>query len=239
MKRTARAWLAALGIASSAQAGTLLVGSGATVDLGTGSLALGCADLDVAGTFSAGGVGFTQGRDVAIATSGTLHGNSATLELSGDWDNQGSFVAGTSSVRMVDGCGLLSAVVSGKSSFYNLDIGTSSAKQIRFEAETTQWIANLLAFGGAPGSLLQIRSTVDGTAARLEVQGSSSATYVDVQDNDASSGNPIALGSDSVKGPNTPGWQLSAVIPLLPPLALGALALGLAGWGRRALRSST
>ena len=45
-----------------------------------------------------------------------------------------------------------------------------------------------------------------------------------------------ALGSDSVKGSNTPGWQASAMVPLLPPAALAALALGLAGWGRRALR---
>jgi hypothetical protein len=232
MKRAACAWLVAFGIASSAQAGSVSVGANASLDLGTGSLALGCADLDVAGSLSAGGVGFTQGRDVAIAPSGTLHGNSATLELSGDWDNQGTFDAGTSTVRMVDGCALLSAVVSGKSSFHNFVVESAGGKQIRFEAKTTQQVTNLLSFAGVLGSLLQIRSTADGTPAYLEAAGASSATYVDVQDNDATPGSPIVLGSDSVKGPNTPGWQLSAEIPLLPPLALAALAFALAAVAR-------
>ncbi|HEX5051446.1 MAG TPA: hypothetical protein VFZ65_06710, partial [Planctomycetota bacterium] len=206
MKGAACTWLAALGIASSAWAGSVSVGANASLDLGTGSLALGCADLDVLGTMSAGVVGFTQGRDVAIDSNGTLNGNSATLELSGDWDNQGTFVAGTSTVRMVDGCGLLSAVVSGKSSFHNFEVISAGGKQIRFEAKATQQVTNLLSFAGVLGSLLQIRSTVDGTPAYLEAAGASSATFVDVQDNDATPGGPIALGSDSVKGSNTPGW---------------------------------
>ena len=234
MRRAACAWLAALGIAASAQAGNVSVGANASFDLGTGSLALGCADLDVAGTVSAGGVGFTQGRDVAIGSNGTLNGDSATLELSGDWDNQGTFVAGTSTVRMVDGCALLSAVVSGKSSFHNFVVESAGGKQIRFEAKATQQVTNLLSFAGVLGSLLQIRSTVDGTPAYLDAEGASSASFVDVQDNDATPGGPVMLGSDSVKGPNTPGWQLSAEIPLLPPLALAALAFALAAVARTA-----
>ena len=39
-----------LGLAAPASAGTLTVGVGSTFDLGTGSLALGCADLAVTGT---------------------------------------------------------------------------------------------------------------------------------------------------------------------------------------------
>jgi hypothetical protein len=235
MKRALAALVLGVAMASPAQAGSVSVGANASLDLGTGSLALGCADLDVAGTLSAGGVGFTEGRDVAIAPSGTLAGNSATLELSGDWDNQGTFDAGTSTVRMVDGCGLLSAVVAGKTSFHNFEVTSSSGKQIRFEAGTTQQVTSLLSLAGAIGSLLQIRSTQDGDAAYLDVQGASNASYVDVQDNDATPGSPIALGSDSVKGSNTPGWQLSAAIPLLPPLAWVALALSLAASARRAL----
>ena len=56
-----------LGLAAPASAGNLTVGAGSTLDLGTGSLALGCADLDVAGTLTAGSVGLTGARDVAIA----------------------------------------------------------------------------------------------------------------------------------------------------------------------------
>jgi hypothetical protein len=234
MKRAA-ALLASLW-AASALAGTVTVGSNASLDLSTGSLALGCADLDVAGTLAGGSVGFSGGRDVTITSSGVVQGDTATLELSGDWDNQGTFVPGTSTVRIVDGCSLLSGMILGKTSFYELEIESASGRQVTFEAGTTQQVTGAFSVAGVDGNLLKIRSSVGGEAAWLNVSGASSATFVDVEDNDATPGGPIALGSDSVKGPNTPGWQASAVIPLLPPAALAALALGLAGWARRALR---
>ncbi len=77
MKRTSLALITSLiafGIAPAASAGNLTVGSGATFDLGTGSLALGCADLDIAETLTAGSVGFSAARDVAIVPGGTLNG---------------------------------------------------------------------------------------------------------------------------------------------------------------------
>jgi hypothetical protein len=221
-----------LALSAPSLAGTLTVGSGSSVDLGTGSLALGCADLDVLGTLSAGGVGFTGGRDVVITPSGVLNGNSATLQLAGDWDNTGTFNAGTSSVQMVDGCGLLSAVVAGNTSFNNFAMSTASAKQVSFTAGTTQTVSGLLVAVGSLGNLLQIRSTLNGAAAFLNVQGSSSTSFVDVQDNNALAGHPIGLPSNSVKGSNTPGWLLTPVIPLLPPLAGAALGLALLALAR-------
>jgi hypothetical protein len=74
------------------------------------------------------------------------------------------------------------------------------------------------------GALLQIRSTLGGSAAFLDIQGTSSASFVDVQDNDATAGNLIALGPDSVKGPNTSGWDLPDLVPSIS--LLGALVLG-------------
>jgi hypothetical protein len=208
-----------------ALAGNLTVGSGSSLDLGTGSLALGCADLDVLGTMSAGTVGFTQGRDVTITPTGVMNGDAATLQLSGDWDNLGSFVAGTSSVQITDGCGLLSGVVNGDTSFNNLSLSSTSGNQVSFTAGTTQTVTGVFSISGVSGNLLKIRSTIDGVLAFLNVQGSSSTSFVDVNDNDATAGNDIALGSESVKGPNTPGWLLSPMIPLLPPL-VGVLLLG-------------
>jgi hypothetical protein len=211
--------------AAPALAGNLTVGSGSSLDLGTGSLALGCADLDVLGTLTAGSVGFTQGRDVTITPSGVMNGNSATLQLSGDWDNTGSFVPGTSSVRITDGCGLLSGVVNGNSSFHNLELSSTSGKQVTFTAGTTQTVGAAFTVSGATGNLLKIRSTIGGSKAFLDVQGSASAAHVDVQDNDALPGVNIPMSGDSLKGPNTPGWLLSPMVPLLPPLG-AALLLG-------------
>jgi hypothetical protein len=208
-----------------ALAGNLTVGSGSSLDLGTGSLALGCADLDVLGTLSAGTLGFTQGRDVTITPGGVMNGNSATLRLSGDWDNTGSFVAGTSSVQISDGCGLLSSTVVGDTTFNNLELSSSSGKQVNISAGSTQSVAGSFLAAGASGNLLKIRSTVGGTQAFLNVQGSGSATDVDVADNSALPGNNIPMSAGSIKGPNTPGWLLSPAIPLLTPLA-GLLLLG-------------
>ena len=110
----------ALGLAAAASAGDLTVGAGSTLDLGTGSLALGCADLDVTGTLTAGTRGLQRRARRRDQPGGTVNGNSATLSLAGDWDNAGTFNAGTSTVEMVDGCALFSGVVAGNTSFANL-----------------------------------------------------------------------------------------------------------------------
>ena len=93
MRSATLAAAAILAVATGASAGQLSVGSGASVDLGAGSLALGCANLSVAGTMAAGTVGFDQARDVTIDPSGVLNGESATLQVAGDWDNAGTFNA--------------------------------------------------------------------------------------------------------------------------------------------------
>lgn len=237
-KLAAIAVSAALALSAPAWAGTFTVGANSSVDLGTGSLALGCADLDVLGSFTGGTVGFTQGRDVTITPSGVMNGNSATLELSGDWDNTGSFLAGTSTVRIVDGCGLLSGVINGNSSFNNLTLSTTTGKQVSFTANTTQTILGLFDVSGALSNLLKIRSTINGTKAFVNVQGSSATNFVDVQDNSAVPGNYIALSGTSIKGGNTPNWLTSVAIPLLPPLA-SLLVLGsLLALARRRLPAS-
>jgi hypothetical protein len=228
-----------LGLAAPAFAGDVMVGSGSTFDLGTGSLMLGCADLAVTGTLTAGSVGFSAARDVAINPGGVVNGNSAVLSLSGDWDNAGTFNAGTSTVQMVDGCALLSSVVVGDTSFANLSISTTSAKQVSFTAGSTQTVTGLLTLLGSAGSLLQIRSTLNGVAAFFDVSGTSSASFVDVQDNDAQPGNDIVLDANSVKGSNTPGWTFGIPVPLLGPVALTLLALLLLVSGQRWLSRPT
>ena len=108
---------AALVVLVSVAAGaSVTIGSGSSLDLGTGHLDLGCGDLTVAGTLSAGTVGFSAARDVTIEPAGVLNANSATLEVAGDWNNTGTFNAGTSSVNLGDGCGVTLATISGETS---------------------------------------------------------------------------------------------------------------------------
>jgi hypothetical protein len=190
----------------------------------------------VGGTLSAGRVGLAQARDVSIDPSGLVNGNSATLEVAGDWDNAGTFNAGTSTVQMVDGCGLLSAVVAGDTTFAHLEMTTTSGFLYSFVFGSTQTVTGSLTLLGAAANLLAIRSTLNGSEAFLNVQGSSSADFVDVEDNDATAGNPISLGPNSAKGSNSPGWNFALVIPALGILGLTLLAALLLGAGRRALQ---
>ena len=126
MRRLAPAAALVLLVATPSAAGVLTVGSGASVDLDTGSLDLGCADLSIAGTFSAGTVGFQQARDVTVETGGVLNGESATLEYTGVWDpSAGTFNAGTSDVSCVDGCGQTSCTLLGSTTFSSLSANTS------------------------------------------------------------------------------------------------------------------
>ncbi len=164
-----------------------------------------------------------------------MNGDSATLTVAGDWDNAGTFNAGTSTVQLVDGCGLTSAVIAGDTTFANLELTTTSGFLYSFVSGSTQAVTSSLTLLGAAENLLTIRSTLDGSEAFLNVQGTSSADFVDVQDNDASGGNPVALGPNSVKGSNTPGWLAAAVVPALGALGLAVLALSLLWGGRRAL----
>ncbi len=235
--RRAAAAAAFLALATGASAGQFTVGSGASLDLGTGSLDLGCADLTVAGTLSAGTAGFGQARDVTIDPSGLVNGNSATLEVAGDWDNAGTFNPGTSTVALVDGCGLASAVVAGDTTFANLEMTTTTGFFYSFTAGSSQTVTQALTLAGAAGNLLTIQSTLENQAASIDLQGTSSVSFVEVRDNDASAGNPITLPPNSVKGSNTPGWVLATAVPALSLLALVLLAVMLWRAGRRALTS--
>jgi hypothetical protein len=224
-----------LALTTAASAGQLTVGAGAAVDLGTGSLGLGCADLTVTGTLLAGNVGFTGGRDITIDPAGVVNGNSGTLQLSGDWDNSGTFNAGTSSVQIVDGCSLLSGVVFGSTTFAGLSITSTSSRLVSFQAGSTTTVTGGLTLAGQSGALLAIRSMLGGSPAFLAAFGTTSGQFVDVDDNDATGGNAISLGPESVMGPNTPGWKLATLVPVLTPIGLLAVALALLWLGQRSL----
>ena len=106
-----------------------------------------------------------------------------------------------------------------------------------FMAGSTQTVTSSLALLGAAGNLLTIQSTLENDAAFIDLQGTSSVNFVNVRDNDASPGNSITLPPNSVKGSNTPGWNLLAAVPALSLTALVLLSVTLWRVGRRALGS--
>ena len=184
-----------------ASGANVTIGAGSSLDLGSGLLDLGCADLTVAGTLSAGTVGFSSARDVTIEPAGVLNANSATLEVAGDWGNTGTFNAGTSSVNFVDGCGVSLATLSGGTSFSTLALTTATGKTYQLEAGSTQTIGVALSLSGTAGNLLTLRSTSPGSAATLDVQGSGTGDFLDVADLHFTP-NPIVFGPNSTVGSN-------------------------------------
>ena len=73
--------------------------------------------------------------------------------------------------QMVGGCGLTSAVISGDTTFANLDMTTTSGKHYSFTAGSTQTVTGSLTLLGAAENLLAIDSTVAGSAAFLDLKG--------------------------------------------------------------------
>src|SRR5262245_2328634 len=118
-----------LTLAAPAPAADLSIGAGSSLDLGTGHLDLGCADLTVVGRLAAGSVGVGGVGDLAISPGGEINGNSATLTVAGSWNNAGTFDADTSTVQLVDGCTQSPALISGNSIFATLKLTTTVGKQ--------------------------------------------------------------------------------------------------------------
>ena len=216
-----------LWVATTAGAAGVSVESGAKLALGIGTLAANCADVSVSGTLDVGSGLLDGARAVSVQPGGSLLGGEGTIRAAGSWINSGSFLAGTGTVELADGCSVTGLSIEGASRFANLTLATTTGKQFTFEAGSTQTIGGLLSLSGAPGNLLRIRSTRMGTTAFLNVQGASAASYIDVEDNSTAPGNPIAVGSESIIGPNTDGWLLAPGIPALPLAVSACLAVGL------------
>ncbi len=240
----------ALGLALAAPArADLSVGAGTTFAFPDGTVDLDCTDLVVAGTAQGGSATVVNIRNLVIQSGGTLQAGASTLSLGGDFSNGGSFSAGSGSVKIVDACGSGVSRISGANSFHDLDVATSTGKQLVLPAGETQTVTHALTLQGAAGQLLQLDSSTPGTQAVLAVAPAATQQlrYVDAQDNRAGDA-PIAPGTpasrQSVDGGNLSGWfgagagdgQAVTPIPTLGEWGLMLLGLLAAGLGARRLR---
>lgn len=214
----------------------LSLGAGSSLDLGSASLDLGCADLTLRGVVDLANGSIAAARHVLIKSGGTIDGGAGTLEVAGNWTNDGTFVANMGTIQFADGCGLTSATISNDNTFATLSLTSSTAKTYLFAASSTQTVGTHLTIGGAPGNLLLIRSTSDGSEANIDLQGTQVVDYVDVKDNHAT-GASIGYPGNSVSSGNTNGWFAIAAVPALPLVGLLALMATIALGARRLLRA--
>ncbi len=194
------------------------VDSGDTCNLGGGTLNLECGNL-------------------TLQSGATLNAGSGDILLSGNWDNQGTFNRGSSSVVFNDSCGAATtSSVTGETYFHNLTANTAAAHELQLASGQTQSMANALVLTGAQNQLLKIRSSAPGAPAyfMLAQGGSQTIDYVDVQDNHAPySGQWLAPNApeyfNSVNSGGNFRWFRIGLahqsIPTLPGLGLVLLAM--------------
>lgn len=227
---------------------TVSIEPGASWQVGDAAMDLDCAAVDVAGALHA-----QDGRIDGIGHlgfAGQVTASTAAIEVGGDWNNHGSFLPGTGTVRFGDRCGQAQSSISGATAFSSLRIESARAKTYRFEAGKTQSIGAALALIGAAGQYLSIGSTQAGTRAHLALveAGAQQIAWASVADMEAPEGSAwLAPGPaeafQSVDAGNNSRWFQPSVppaqavpVPTLSSWALLVLALGMGLFGSRVFR---
>lgn len=153
----------------------------------------------------------TVSNDVLI--NGTLTENAGSINVGGNWTNNGMFTAGLGTVNFIDGQSPVS--ITGNSTFNNFSAVTTAGKELQFQAGSEQTILNNLNLQGAVSNLLKLRSTsLTGIQAMINLVTTGTQLiidYVDVKDHKAT-GQWLAYGLpsqyNSVDSGNNSRWFL-------------------------------
>ena len=155
--------------------------------------------------------------------------NGATISIVEDWDNNGTFNAGNSTVNFIDG-GSNTSKISGETRFNILTVASTVDKLLEFQASSQQIVMQHLQLTGVDGNLLTIISDSPGDEAMLALALSASQLidYVDVTDNYGTA-QVIAPGSpesfNSIQGSNVRGWFGTPLAFPIPSLSLIGLLI--------------
>ena len=143
-----------------------------------------------------------------VINAGTLSLTTGILTLTGNFTNTGIFSAGSGSTVIIRSA--TPSEITGNNDFYDLTIDTNAdgAKTVKFGASQTQTVTDILRLAGYAGKILTIRSTVEGTQAKLKIPTSiaSGVNYVDVKDNKIVDFNTITAGANSLDSGGNGNW---------------------------------
>jgi hypothetical protein len=142
---------------------TIPPGGSLSIPAGT-TLNLGCTDLIDQGTVLVGAGQISQATTVDIAASGVLDGGSGTISLSGNWNNAGTFVPGSSTVIFTDFCGVAPLQLTGNTVFNNLTLTSTNGRTFVIPAGHNITVNGTLALQGVPGLPIQLVSSSGQTA---------------------------------------------------------------------------
>lgn len=149
---------------------------------------------------------------ISITSTGVLAGSTGTITLAGSWTNNGTFTAGTSTVTLNSGT---TAVVTGTTTFYNLTITHTGAKEVDFATSGTPifHVTNAFVVTGSSGNLIKLYSDSAGTQWEFHPTGTASVDYADVKDGGCQSGAiTISPTNSTNSGNNDPCWFFGSAI---------------------------
>ena len=156
--------------------------------------------------------------DIVLTGGGALGAtNAAQIILGGNWTNNGSFVAGTSTVTFTGN----TPTLTGSTTFYNMAYSVGGGN-MAFVAGTTQTVQGLLTFTGAAGNLITLQPTVAGQEWYLDNSGTNNVSFVNVTHSDARAGNTINAANSTDSGLNF-NWFFGGSLPPGVPTRPGGL----------------
>ncbi|MDD5090476.1 MAG: hypothetical protein PHQ23_06125, partial [Candidatus Wallbacteria bacterium] len=145
----------------------------------------------------------TVNETITVAVGSGFNFQANTLNLYGHFKNPGAGYFADATVNLLGAD--TTSEIQGSTSFGTLAC-SAPGKNLIFQVNNVQTISNLT-LTGAPGNFIDIRSSVPGTYASINVTGST-VSSVTVRDSNASGGNPIVPTNSSNLGHNL-NWDFS------------------------------
>ena len=191
-----------------------------TLTLTAGTVSAGASDI-TAGTIAVDGGTFGQAAsptgnwdvgNVTIASGAAMNATTGGFNVSGNWDNAGTFNHKNGTVTLDGG----SQSISGPTTFYNLEKNTETAATLTFQNGTANKtiVANTLQLEGGSGAILSLRSSSAGSQWEIDPGGTRTINYLDVKDSKNVNETAInAAGTNSVSSGNNTNWTFNIITP--------------------------
>lgn len=124
---------------------------------------------------------------ISIGASGVVLAQNSTITVTGNWTNAGTFTAGGSTVLFNGGA---TAIIDGTTTFNNLTITHSSAKEVNFTTTGTPifHVTGLFSVTGHIGGLIKLYSDLNGTKWQFHPTGTAVVDYADIKDGGCQAG---------------------------------------------------
>lgn len=161
-------------------------------------------------TFSSGLGTFAQTAPLTVAGNliidADFNSSGQNISIAGNWTKTGAaYIAGANTVTFNG----INQIITGNTTFNNFTKSVAAADALTFAANSTTVVIGQVTLNGAAGQLLSLRSSSSPTRWNLNLTGTKSISYVDVQDGDASgsiAGNKPVVPTNSINSGNNIAW---------------------------------